>query len=88
MRLHHPTLFTILLTVQLSACSNSKMLAEYYLDYDYTNEIGYEQLPERARLFHDICHVPNDIKEINAGELMNNGKKGYEITFSDGGRII
>lgn len=76
------------LVILLSACSSSKMLAEHYLDYDSAIEIGYEQLPERARLLHDICHVPNDIKEIYAGLQMNNGKKGYEITFSNGGRML
>lgn len=81
-------LSTILL---LAACRSPQGM--YYLEYFIDEhkpfeEIGYEQLPEAARAFHDRCHTPDDIEEIYCGYLEDSGKKAYGINFRDGSSML
>jgi len=75
----------------LGACRSPQGM--YYLEYFIDEhkpfeEIGYEQLPEAARAFHDRCHTPDDIEEIYRGYLEDSGKKAYGIIFRDGSNML
>ena len=75
----------------LAACRSPQGM--YYLEYFIDEhkpfeEIGYEQLPEAARAFHDRCHTPDDIEEIYCGYLEDSGKKAYGINFRDGSQML
>ena len=74
----------------LSACRSPQGLyLEYFVDeHKPYEEIGYEQLPDAARAFHDRCHTPDDIEEIYCGYLEGSGKKAYGIIFRDGSNMI
>lgn len=74
----------------LGACRSPQGLyLEYFVDeHKPYEEIGYEQLPDAARAFHDRCHTPDDIEEIFCGHLEDSGKKVYGIVFRDGSDIL
>ena len=75
----------------LAACRSPQGMhdLEYFIDeHKPYEEIGYEQLPEAARAFHDRCHTPDDIEEIYCGYLEDSGKKAYGIIFRDGSNMI
>ena len=81
----------ILLSLLLifASCRSSWEMHEYFFDqHKPYEEIGYEQLPESTRAFHDRCHTPNDIEEIYCGHLEDSGKKVYGINFRDGSEMI
>ena len=80
-------LSTLLLLV---ACRSPQGLyLEYFVDeHKPYEEIGYEQLPDAARAFHDRCHTPDDIEEIYCGYLEGSGKKAYGIIFRDGSNML
>lgn len=75
----------------LAACRSPQGMynLEYFIDeHKPFEEIGYEQLPEAARAFHDRCHTPDDIEEIYCGYLEDSGKKVYGIVFRDGSQML
>lgn len=75
----------------LAACRSPQGMhdLEYFIDeHKPYEEIGYEQLPEAARAFHDRCHTPDDIEEIYCGYLEDSGKKVYGIVFRDGSQML
>lgn len=75
----------------LAACRSPQGMyfTEYFIDeHKPFEEIGYEQLPEAARAFHDRCHTPDDIEEIYCGYLEGSGKKAYGINFRDGSKML
>lgn len=75
----------------LGACRSPQGMydLEYFIDeHKPFEEIGYEQLPEAARAFHDRCHTPDDIEEIYCGYLEDCGKKVYGIFFRDGSKML
>lgn len=78
-----------LATLLMTSCHSSWEMMEYLIDYHQNEEeIGFEQLPEKAQQFHKVCHTPGDIKEVNVGKLSHYGDKVYEIIFSDGGEML
>ncbi len=75
----------------LAACRSPQGMhdLEYFIDeHKPYEEIGYEQLPEAARAFHDRCHTLDDIEEIYCGYLEDSGKKVYGIVFRDGSQML
>lgn len=74
----------------LAACRSPQGLyLEYFVDeHKPYEEIGYEQLPDAARAFHDRCHTPDDIEEIYCGHLEDSGKKVYGIIFRDDSEML
>lgn len=88
MKTRHFLLTAMLLCV---ACRSPQRMyyPEYFIDeHKPFEEIGYEQLPDAARAFHDRCHTPDDIEEIYCGHLMDSGKKVYGIIFRDGCNML
>ena len=75
----------------LAACRSPQGMydLEHFIDeHKPFEEIGYEQLPDAARAFHNRCHTPDDIKEIYCGYLEDSGKKAYGIDFRDGSQML